>query len=145
MCVDIFIECLAWSYWWTWCVLLIICNSKHFSFFVIYFNVSDRISSTLPRLLNFQFSISLLKCFWSWLWTGKCLLGNDYRFLWVPNIENYKADKFCIQACQTLSFLIPFINLLPKAFSTHWLSVPETPSKPSQTSMIKFFAKIITG
>ena len=41
MFVDVFIECVAWSYWWTWCVLPIICNSKHFSFFVFYFNVSN--------------------------------------------------------------------------------------------------------
>ena len=31
MFVDVFIECVAWSYWWTWCVLPIICNSKHFT------------------------------------------------------------------------------------------------------------------
>ena len=37
-------------------VLPIICSSKHFSFFVFYFNVSNKISSTPPRLLNFQFS-----------------------------------------------------------------------------------------
>ena len=24
MFVDVFTECVAWSYWWTWCVLLII-------------------------------------------------------------------------------------------------------------------------
>ena len=53
MFVDVFIECVAWSYWWTWCVLLIICNSKHFSFFVFYFNVSDKISSTPLLLLSF--------------------------------------------------------------------------------------------
>ena len=29
-------------------------NSKHFSFFVFYFNVSNKVSSNLPRLLNFQ-------------------------------------------------------------------------------------------
>ena len=29
-------------------------NSKHYSFFVFYFNVSNKISSNLPRLLNFQ-------------------------------------------------------------------------------------------
>ena len=29
-------------------------NSKHFSFFVFYFNVSNKISSTPPRPLNFQ-------------------------------------------------------------------------------------------
>ena len=29
-------------------------NSKHFSFFVFYFNISNKISSTPPRLLNFQ-------------------------------------------------------------------------------------------
>ena len=56
MFADVFIECVAWSYWWTWCVLPIICNSKHFSFFVFYFNVSNKISSTQPWLLNFQFS-----------------------------------------------------------------------------------------
>ena len=53
--VDAFIECVAWSSWWTWCVLPIICNSKQFSFFAFYFNVSNKISSTPPRLLNFQF------------------------------------------------------------------------------------------
>ena len=41
--VDVFIECVAWSYWWSWCVLLIICISKHFSFFVFYFNVSNKL------------------------------------------------------------------------------------------------------
>ena len=89
MFVGVFIECVAWSYWWTWCVLLIIwiycwssvplvsfwsfcfilfllvninalknvfdskgwSNSKHFSFFVFYFNLSN-ISSTPTRLLN---------------------------------------------------------------------------------------------
>ena len=56
MFVDVFIECVAWSYWWTWCVLPIICNSKHFSFFVFSFNVSNKISSTPPWLLKFQFS-----------------------------------------------------------------------------------------
>ena len=56
MFVNVFIECVAWSYWWTWCVLPIICNSKHFSFFVFYFNVSNKISSTPSRLLNFPFS-----------------------------------------------------------------------------------------
>ena len=56
MFVDVFIECVAWSCWWTWCVLPIICNSKHFSFFVFYFNVSNKISSTPPLLLDFQFS-----------------------------------------------------------------------------------------
>ena len=72
MFVDGFIECVAWSYWWTWCVLLIIwilycwsfvplvsfcsdlilmpkrmhliqkghSSSKHFSFFVFYFDLS---------------------------------------------------------------------------------------------------------
>ena len=55
--VDVFTECVAWSYWWTWCVLPIICNSKHFSFFVFSFNVSNKISSTPPWLLKFQFSI----------------------------------------------------------------------------------------
>ena len=59
MFVDVFIECVAWSYWWTWCVLLIICNSKHFSLFVFYFNASNKISSTPPQLLNFQFSNNL--------------------------------------------------------------------------------------
>ena len=29
-------------------------NSKHFSFFAFYLNVSNKISSTPPRLLNFQ-------------------------------------------------------------------------------------------
>ena len=29
-------------------------NSKHFSFFVFYFNVSNKISSTPPQALNFQ-------------------------------------------------------------------------------------------
>ena len=29
-------------------------NSKQFSFFVFYFNVSNKISSTPPRILNFQ-------------------------------------------------------------------------------------------
>ena len=29
-------------------------NSKHFSFFVFYFDVPNKISSTPPRLLNFQ-------------------------------------------------------------------------------------------
>ena len=29
-------------------------NSKHFSFFVFYFNVSDKISSTAPGLINFS-------------------------------------------------------------------------------------------
>ena len=56
MFVDVFIECVTWSYWWTWCVLPIICNSEHFSFFVFYFNVSNKIFSTSPRLLSFQFS-----------------------------------------------------------------------------------------
>ena len=56
MFVNVFIECVAWSYWWTWCVLPIICNSKHFSFFVFSFNVSNKISSTPPWLLKFQFS-----------------------------------------------------------------------------------------
>ena len=90
MFVGVFIECVAWSFWWTWCVLLIIwipycwsfvrlvscrsfsfilflfvninalknvfdskgwSNSKQFSFFVFYFNLSN-ISSTPPRLLN---------------------------------------------------------------------------------------------
>ena len=54
--VNVFIECVARSYWWTWCVLQIICNSKHFSFFVFYFNVSNKISSTPFPILNFQFS-----------------------------------------------------------------------------------------
>ena len=35
----------------------IICTSKHFSFFVFYFNVSNKISSTPTRLLNFQFRL----------------------------------------------------------------------------------------
>ena len=34
MFVDVFIAWVAWSYWWTWCALPIICNSKHFTFFV---------------------------------------------------------------------------------------------------------------
>ena len=34
----------------------IICNSKQSSFFVFYFNVPNKISSTPPRLLNVQFS-----------------------------------------------------------------------------------------
>ena len=54
MFVDVFIECVAWSYWWTWCVLPIICNWKHFSFFAFYFNVSNKISSTPPLLLNLR-------------------------------------------------------------------------------------------
>ena len=54
--VDVFTECIAWLYWWTWCILLITCNSKHFSLFVFYFNASNKISSTPPQLLNFQFS-----------------------------------------------------------------------------------------
>ena len=58
MFVDVFIECVAWSYWWTWCVFPIICNSNHFNFFVFYFNLSNKISSTPPLLLNFQFSNS---------------------------------------------------------------------------------------
>ena len=41
-------------------VLPIICSSKYFNFFVFYFDVSKNISSTPPRLLNFQFSNSLL-------------------------------------------------------------------------------------
>ena len=53
---DAFIECVTWSYWWTLCVSPIICNSKHFSFFLFYFNVSSKISSTPLRLLNVQFS-----------------------------------------------------------------------------------------
>ena len=53
---DAFIECVTWSYWWTLFVSPIICNSKHFSFFVFYFNVSSKISSIPPRLLNIQFS-----------------------------------------------------------------------------------------
>ena len=44
-----FIECAGWS---DWCVLPIICNSKHFNLFVFYFNVSNKISSTKPRLLK---------------------------------------------------------------------------------------------
>ena len=54
--VDVFIECVAWSYCWTWFVLPIIFNLRHFSFLVFYFNISYKISSTPPRLLNFQFS-----------------------------------------------------------------------------------------
>ena len=50
----VFIECVAWNYWWTWCVLPIICNSKHFNFFVFCFNVSIKIFTTPFRLLNFQ-------------------------------------------------------------------------------------------
>ena len=53
---DAFIECVTWSYWWNLCVSSIICNSKYFSFLVFYFNVSSKISSTPPRLLNIQFS-----------------------------------------------------------------------------------------
>ena len=37
-------------------------NSKHFSFFVFYFNISNKISSTPPRLLNFQEFSSLEEC-----------------------------------------------------------------------------------
>ena len=57
MCVDVFIECVVWSYWWTWFALPIISNSKHFSFFLFYFNVSNKISSTPQWLSNFQFSL----------------------------------------------------------------------------------------
>ena len=53
---DVFIEFIAWFYWLSWWVLPIICNSKHFSFFVLYFNVSNKISSTSPWVLSFQFS-----------------------------------------------------------------------------------------
>ena len=37
-------------------------NPKHFSFFVFDFNVSNKISSTLARLLNFQFLPPFIKC-----------------------------------------------------------------------------------
>ena len=53
MFVDVFIKCVAWCDWWTWCVLPTICNSKHFRFFVFYFNISNKISSTQFQLLNF--------------------------------------------------------------------------------------------
>ena len=53
MFVIVFIEYVDWSYWWTWCALPITCN---FSFFVFYFNKSNKISSTPTRLSNFQFS-----------------------------------------------------------------------------------------
>ena len=54
MFVDAFIECDAWSCWWTWCVLQIICNSKHFSFFVFHFNLSNKISSTQTLAIKFS-------------------------------------------------------------------------------------------
>ena len=56
MFVDVFIECVALSYWWTWCALPIICNSKQLSFFEFYLKVLNKISSTPHWLLNFQFS-----------------------------------------------------------------------------------------
>ena len=56
MFVDLFIGCVAWSYWWICCVLSIIWNSEHLRFFVFYFNVSNKITFTPPLLLNFQFS-----------------------------------------------------------------------------------------
>ena len=86
MFVDVFIKCVAWSYWRTWCVLLIIwilyywsfdplvsfwsycfimskkmhliqkgdSNLKHLRFFVFYFSVLNKISSTPSSLYNFQ-------------------------------------------------------------------------------------------
>ena len=60
MFVDVYTEYVAWSYWWTWCVLPIICNSKHFSFFVFYFNLSNKISSTHTGYQIFNFTIHLL-------------------------------------------------------------------------------------
>ena len=58
MFVDVFIECLLdlTDELDVFCVLPIICNSQHSSFLVFYFNVSNKISSTPPRLSNFRFS-----------------------------------------------------------------------------------------
>ena len=56
MFVDAFIEYVSWSYWWTWCISQIICNSKRIIFFVFYLNVSNKMFSTPSRLLNLRFS-----------------------------------------------------------------------------------------
>ena len=53
MFVDVFIECVAWSCWQTWCRLPIICNLKYFSFFVFYFNVSNKIFFQPTQAIKF--------------------------------------------------------------------------------------------
>ena len=113
--VDVFIEYIAWSYWWTWCVLPIICNSKHFSFFVFYFNVSNKISSTRSKLLNFQFpspSPHPLRLFQPPLLldTQKQTNLNMQNFIWMFTF--YILDLFC-KFCPeiNLAFWCYLINL----------------------------------
>ena len=97
MFVDVFIECVAWSYWWTGCDLPIICNSEHFSFFIFYFNVSNKISSTPPLLLKFQFSSPLFISVYYWWFElpgAYCNIAYDYHTKY-PTISKIYILSFC--------------------------------------------------
>ena len=80
-------------------------SSKHFSFFVFYFNVSNKISSTPPRLLNLQeFSnlpaYQVLKNFPTpRLFQSPLLLGTqEYVIMCFFKVCGYKNSRFFMVA-----------------------------------------------